>query len=305
MKYRLTAMFIILAMLLTGCAPEISREDKSEKVYATFYPIYVLSSLVLDDIPGIRLKCLVQPQDDCLRLYDLSDWDASVLAYDADCIIIGGNGLESFENALYSADEDGAAVVEATYSLELYEYTGENTYDTTGHLTGINPHAYMSADLAGQIINTICNAARKLYPEHSNKISENTEDALKKISELKNRIDGIRNNTYGKNVILMNEALEYVAKDYGLNPVYRYDRESATTIYGEKLAEAINIFSDLDADAVMIEEQAPAELIEALEEAGFEVIRINIMASGYTNARDAYCNIQLENAARIESAFNK
>jgi ABC-type Zn uptake system ZnuABC Zn-binding protein ZnuA len=164
MKYRLMALFMTVALLLTGCAPEISLTENVQQIYASFYPIYALSSLVLDEIPGIRLKCLVQPQDDCLRLYELSDWDASVISYDADCIIIGGNGLESFENTVYSFGSNGPAVISATDSSDPYEYQiVENAGTNTGHLTGKNPDLYMSVTGAMEMVQTINTSIKTLF----------------------------------------------------------------------------------------------------------------------------------------------
>ena len=32
-------------------------------VYATFYPLYAIAEMILEDVPDARLNCLVQPQD--------------------------------------------------------------------------------------------------------------------------------------------------------------------------------------------------------------------------------------------------
>ena len=55
-----------------------------------------------------------------MRDYALSDWDLSVVAYDADAVVLAGRGLESFESSLYALGEDGPAVITAMTGAVLY-----------------------------------------------------------------------------------------------------------------------------------------------------------------------------------------
>ena len=98
---KLISLFLLTAIVLSACHPLVEEEGPEELVvYATFYPIYALSERIFDGIPSMELHCLVQPQDGCLRNYELSDWDLYLLAYSADAVIEGGRGLESFSSTL-------------------------------------------------------------------------------------------------------------------------------------------------------------------------------------------------------------
>jgi len=305
MKKRLIAVLCICAMLLAGCAPVTETAEEQKQVYASFFPIYALSGLVLQDIPEIDVKCFIQPQDDCLRLYDLSDWDASVLAYDADVVIIGGRGLEAFESALYTFGEGGPAVINSMYGLRLHNDDGSSILDgNTGHLADANPYLYMSVPGARQMINVIAPAMAMLYPEYAEKIAGGLQRTDKELEKLYTENTALCADIKGEKVILMNEALIYVAEDYGLEVVYRYDRESGTTLYGEGLTAAINDLRNLDADVILIEKQAPAELTKALEAEGFTVVKIDIMNSYPANAGpEHYYEVQRNNAAALADAF--
>lgn len=305
MKYRILILLCALALSLAGCAPEIEQIEETEQIYASFYPIYALSGLVLEDISGVRLKCLVQPQDDCLRLYDLSDWDASVLAYDADAVIIGGNGLESFENALYTFGDGGPAVITATYGLSLFNDDGEAGIDgDTGHLSDANPHLYMSITGARSMLGVIAEALEELYPDKAGEIAANAQRAGGELAALRDEAKAICAETEGGKVILMNEALIYPALEYGLTVAYRYDRESGTTLYGTNLEDAVAAFDETGAKVILIEKQAPTELVRALEDAGYTVALIDIM-SAYSNSdgAEAYIETQRANAQAIADAF--
>lgn len=306
MKYRLVILLCVLALALSGCAPEIERVEKTEQIYASFYPVYALGSMLLEDVPGVRLKCLVQPQDDCLRLYDLSDWDASVLAYDADAVLIVGSGLESFESALYTFGDGGPAIITASYGLSLFNDDGEADIDgDVGHLSGANPHLYMSITGARGMLSVIAEALEELYPDKAELIAANALRADDELASLREETKAICSDAQGGQVILMNEALIYPALEYGLTVAYRYDRESGTTLYGTGLDEAISAFDATGARVILIEKQAPVELVRALEDAGYTVALIDVM-SAYSNSdgADAYIERQRANAQAIADAFS-
>ena len=101
---RLAAALILafVAAALTGCGPLVTDETETLSVYATFWPVYVLTEAVARGVPDVELRCLVQPQDGCLRAYQLSDWDDALLSSGANAVIMGGRGLESFESTLFN-----------------------------------------------------------------------------------------------------------------------------------------------------------------------------------------------------------
>ena len=307
MNRRVWALLAAVALLLTGCGPQIQQADDAPQIYASFYPIYALSSLVLENVSGIRLKCLVQPQDDCLRLYDLSDWDASVLAYDADCIIIGGGGLESFENSLYTFGGEGPAVITATYQLALFNQDGAAGIDgDTGHLADANPHLYMSVSGARKMLNVIGRSLAELYPDKITEIAAGTANADERLAEVSVINTEICSQIKGKKVILMNEALIYPAIEYGLEVAYRYDRESGTTLYGNSLKNALAELDGCGAEVIMIEKHAPTELVRALENAGYTVALMDVMSSYANDAgHEGYINALLANARAVADAFGE
>ncbi len=84
------------------CRARPTRRGRSTRPFR----VYALSAPILSGAPGITLKCLVQPQDGCLRNYELSDWDAALLG-SADAAILSGRGLESFESGIFGGRSRG------------------------------------------------------------------------------------------------------------------------------------------------------------------------------------------------------
>ena len=306
MKRALTAVLLAVALLLSGCSPVVESVQEEVRVYASFYPIYALSSLVLDGVSGIRLSCLSQPQDGCLRSYEMSDWDMHLLAYDADALIMGGRGLESYEGAMYSLGGSAPALINAMYALDLYNDDGDAVQisEDTSHLVGENPYYYMSVTGAARMVENIADSIAGLLPEKADEIAENGISARKTLSDLRSRTQEICADVRGQKVILLNEALIYPAMDYALEVEYWYDRESGDTLYGAQLTALIDALAQCHSRVVLIEKQAPAELVRALEDAGFRVALMDIMnAYALGLGGEGYISAQLENARAIAGAF--
>lgn len=297
---------LIISVFLSGCSP-IVEPDENISLYATFYPIYALTDDIMDGVPNAELHCLVQPQDGCLRKYQLSDWDIYLLGSSADGVIMGGCGLESFESSLFSLEESGPAVSAVLYNLELYNQEEEAVSDEdASHLIGANPHLYMSVDGAKMISESIAATLMSFDPEYSELYAENAEKMALELDALKAQMLDIAGNTAGKPVILMNEALIYTAQDYGFEIAEWFNRESGETLYDDSLEECIEALSDSGARVILIEKQAPQAFTAALENAGFIVARIDILSTHREQEGfDGYIQAQLCNAKAIRSAFDK
>ena len=299
------ALLLLLALVLSGCRPLVADAPETLSVYATFYPICALTEAVARDVPDLTLNCLVQPQDGCLRSYELSDWDLSLLA-SADAVIAGGRGLESFESTLFGLGEQGPAVSAVLYNLELMN--GRKTHggsEEDSHLDGPNPHLYMSIDGAKQIVESVSAMLLTMDPGYESQYIDNETRALKALDALKAEMRDIAGDTEGQRVILMNEALVYAARDYGLSVAGQFDRESGAALYDAELSECLETLAGLDARVVLIEKQAPLSLVQALEQAGYSVARIDILSTHRGDEGfEGYIGAQKNNARAIRRAFD-
>ena len=303
----LIAWIMLIAMALTGCGPLVEDAPKDVSIVASFYPVYALTEALTRDVPGVRLSCLVAPQDGCLRDYQLSDRDIYRLAGSADAVILGGCGLESFEGTLFGLGEAGPAVMALLYNLELYNEADSAHHDSEedSHLAGPNPHLYMSVDGAMEMIETAAALLETLDPEYEEAYSKNMDSAIESLEALKSKAAEIVGNADGTPVILMNEALIYVAGDYGFEVADWLDRESGVNYYDTELEECLERLAKSGAKLVLIEKQAPKPLVDALEAAGFSVARIDIFSTQRDpNGFDNYIRVQTENARAIRKALD-
>lgn len=300
-------VFLALASMLTGCKPLVQEaDDNAISVYATFYPIYALTDAVMREVPDARLHCLIQPQDGCLRAYQLSDWDAALLKRGADAVIAGGRGLESFENALFGWGETGPAVSAVLYNLELYDGQKYSDGEAYPHIQGSNPHLYMSLTGAKQIVESISATMVSMDPDYSETYIENAQTAINALDDL---LKGLRKQLAeyaDRRVALMSEALIYVARDYELVVADWIGREPGAAFGDNELAAWLERLKAADVEVVLIEKQAPQALKEALEVAGYAVAPIDVLSThAEGEGFDRYCEIQTENAGALLNAFER
>jgi len=303
---KLALLLLVFAATLCGCKPLVQEETGPISIYATFYPIYALTDAVMQGVPDAALHCLVQPQDGCLRAYQLSDWDAALLIRGADAVIAGGRGLESFESTLFSWGEDGPAVSAVLYNLELYDPQQRVDGEAQSHFQGPNPHLYMSLDGAAHIVESISATLVSLDPDYSERYISNSSKAVEALEAL---LDASRSKLAalkGRRVALMGEALIYVAQDYELEVADWIQRETGSAYGDNELAMWLERLEKADADVILIEKQAPQTLVESLEAQGYAVALIDMFSTHLEGEGfDRYLEIQSDNAKAISDAFER
>ena len=304
MRNTILVMLIVCMLLLAGCQPLVTSEKESISIYATFFPIYTLTDALMTGVPDATLHCLVQPQDGCLRDYTISDWDAYLLA-SADVVICGGRGLESFESLLFQWGDAGPAVSAVLYNLDLYQGKVKSDREDS-HLGGPNPHIYMSVDGAKQMIEGISGALMALDPGYADRYLGNEAKAEEMLDELAIDMREAAGDIAGQSIILMNEALVYTANDLGLEIATWIERDSGEALYDEQLEACMDQLNASGARVVLLEQQAPISLVQALEDAGYAVARLDILASHREGEGfQAYIDAQLNNARAIGRAFEE
>lgn len=305
-KRSVATLFFVLAVALTGCQRLVEPEKQSISVYVTFWPVYALTDAVMAEVPDATLRLLVQPQDGCLRNYQLSDWDTALLSRSADAVILGGRGLESFESTMFGWGDSGPAVTAVLYNLELYNQEDHADGETESHLRGANPHLYLSLDGAQHMIESIAASMQSLDPKYAEKYVENTQKAVERLDAQLSESRKLLAKWAGQSVILMNEALIYPALDYGLNVAEWIDRESGDNLVDSELTACLERLKAADARVILIEKQAPRRLVEALEGAGYAVARLDVLSDhGESADFNDYLSIQSANARAIARAFGE
>lgn len=287
----------LVCCALAGCVRIEMPDPEPQTAYASFYPVYVLAEGICRGVPNLSLGCIAQPQDGCIRSYTLSDRDAALLS-GADLIILGGRGLESYESAL-SAGE--IPVVSAMDSMPLVQ-NGEAQEDD--HFTGDNPWYFLSIDGARDICSVIAGAMAQLDPDFADLYTQNLERMLDQFESLRAQTDALMQGREIPGAILMQEGLRYFAADMGVGEFVEIHREAGSDMSEAELEEALAIMRESGHDVVLIERQAPQGLVEALDEAGYTVVKIDILTDhSAAEPSDTYFSAMLSNAQAFASAL--
>ncbi len=304
MKKRLLrglAALAALCLLLAGCAKRQEAEDGTKYLAASFYPLYVLSLNVTRDVPELSLSCLTQPQDGCLRSYQLSDWDYSVLR-GQDALILGGQGLESFEN-LVSSMTEGPIVITCLAGLPLLSGE-EGAYGEESHLAGNNPFIYLSIPGAMRVASTIAYSLAEIDPDYAVLYQRNLTRYLERLEKLADEANDIMAAAPAKPVALMTEGAAYFADQFALPVAVRIDHEPGVDPSDNELTDILEQLEQSGARTVILEEQAPGHLVDALREAGYSVALFDLMTTHMADGNAAaYEEIMLENCRRVARAL--
>ena len=296
---RFLLMITILVCTLSGCKPIVEEAEKNLTIYSSFYPIYALTSLVTRDVPDMTIHCLVEPQDGCLRDYQISDRDLYLLAYSADAVVLAGSGLESFADALTSESNTQIAALKLLEGLDLYQ--GHSDEDES-HFEGANPYLYLSIDGAIRMIENAESGLSVLDPDYEELYHKNANRAIEELTALRDELLAKASILNGKRAAILAEPLFYVAKMYGMDAVCTVERECGQALYGSEIDDCLNALAEAQVDVVLIEKQAPLKLVNAISDAGYAVAKIDCMnthtekegAEGYFAAHRANANALIE-----------
>lgn len=303
-KVIIIAALCVCVLPLCACRETVEEEAQSGRlVVASFYPMYALTAPILKGVPDTELRCLVQPQDGCLRDYSLSEWDVALLSL-CDVAVLGGRGLEKFESVLMRLEE-GPVVISAMSGLTLIDEDQSTEDDEQGH-SGANPWLFLSVGGAGSMAEQIAASFCYVDPGNEETYSQNLNEFLDKLSELKAEIEELLNSSRDTPIALLHEGLVYFAQEYELNIQCIVEREPLSD-YNLDEIEALTLeLKDSGVSVVLIERQAPTRLKKDLEEAGFQVCSFDTLSTHIADGdADGYASAMLNNARALKDAYGR
>lgn len=247
-----------------------------QRVYASVSPVYALAEGLLRGIDGFDLRQLTQPQLDCARLYELSDWDMVQLSTSQLCVI-WGQGLESYSGTLTSA-QTGPAVITLEDDARDFAALDEELadYDQYGHFSGIDPHSYMSFGGMRDALDALCESMQALYPAHADALAQSAARMRAQLDEALAEVKPAAAPA-AERIAVLTEGAPYMLEELGAGWAYVYPREPASDVTHADLDELLARLNAADVSAVLIERQAPAALKQALEQAGHSVRQISTL----------------------------
>ncbi len=293
----------LIALPLSGCQKLVPDEAvPARTVCASFPPVYALSAPILTGVPGITLKCLVQPQDGCLRNYELSDWDGAIFS-SADAVILSGRGLESFESQI---SEGKLAAISAAQGLTLLKNGAVAAEgDEPDHFEAENPWAYLSVAKAREMCSVIAVGMIALDPDYEAQYEDNFAHFDAELEALEGRMEEKLIAAPERSVAVAHEGLFYLTDELGLDVAAVVKREPGSELIGNDLQQALAFLKASGAKVVLLETQAPKALRDALTGAGYALALIDTLSTHAPGALDDYIVTMDKNAQAVADALSR
>ena len=156
-KYVFTAVMLAVILFVGSVLTMgyVRMEQKKEQakdgdllVVTSFYPMYVAAENVIENVEGVTLKNLSEPQTGCLHDYQLTAADMKLLSK-ADVFIVNGGGIESFLSDV-AESYPNLKIVQACDSIDLLEPAegSEESHDDSGSDADVDSeeHLYENED---------------------------------------------------------------------------------------------------------------------------------------------------------------
>lgn len=221
-RWSLLALVPLFALLpMTGCGgsdPVWDEKHPGPKVVVSFAPLYCFAANVAG--PDAQVKNVMTttgPHD-----FNPTDNDARLLAK-ADLLLI--NGLE-LDNSLADALKRGSgnrklAILDLGKSIpEAQLMQGECHHDHHGHdkphSHGIDPHVWLSPEMAVLMTGAIRDKLVELDPAHEAGYKQRTAEYIAKLQKLHADGKEMLKEKKDRNVVTFHEALNYFARSFDL-----------------------------------------------------------------------------------------
>ena len=116
----LLCIFVVslgLTTIYVNNAKDNTHAEDKLVVVTSFYPMYIMAENILQEVDGVEVFNLSEPQTGCLHDFQLTPADMKLLST-ADVFIVNGGGIESFLEDV-AQEYPNLAILKATEHLSL------------------------------------------------------------------------------------------------------------------------------------------------------------------------------------------
>lgn len=305
-----------------------STDEKTEDfvVVTSFYPMYIAAMNVMEDVPGVTLKNLSEPQTGCLHDFQLTPEDMKLLST-ADVFIINGGGIESFMEEIAKAYPN-LIVIDASEGIALLEgdhdHEGETDHiheeghdhihkdeidqsheedQAHDHDEEVNAHAWMSVPLYRRQVENIANGLAEVNPKNASFYEANALGYDTRLAKLEEKQQEVIELVKDQSAIMFHCAFDYVAEDYGLHVAFCMDLDEERQVSAGEVAEVLSIIETEDVKYIFAEELYGKSMCDMVQkEADVTVVYLDPLNRG-DYAKDSYIEAMSRNIELIKEAF--
>ncbi len=304
-KKILTLLLIILAFMLTACDNSHNVDDNKLNIVASFYPMYIATSNIIDGASNVELSLLASPDVGCLHDYQLTVNDMMKLE-NADIFVINGSGMESFLDKAISTypqiniitASEGLVIEEENELQEDLEH-----FHKHNHNHEINSHVWVSIPLYIEEVKNITNKLIEIDNENAEIYQKNCDDYIIKLNDLNTKMHAVIDKFEHKDIVTFHEAFNYFADELDLNIVAVIEREPGTSPSAKDVASIIDEVRLHSVNAIFVEPQYLKTAATTIaNETKVNVYELDPIVSGGLE-KEAYIDIMEKNLKVLEEAL--
>lgn len=345
-KYVFVAVLLVVltigsfALSMTGTT--IEKKEDELLVVTSFYPVYIATLNVADQVEGVQVQCLTQTNTGCVHDIQLTTQDMRLLEQ-ADVFIVNGADMESYLDSIKERYPN-LQIVDTSEGTEILESSGEHhhedeeviheesdhdeeedvhenhehedisdvhveAHDTKeevaehDHNHVHNAHVWLNMDNYSIQVENIGNALAEMDKEHQSQYRNNVETYQQKIRNLQSQ--GKEVSDMGDvHVVSTHEAFSYFAENFNWHVAQTVNMDENTSLKAQEVSEMIELVEKEQIAYVFTEELYGTALSDVLEEeTECQIILLDTLVTG-TADKDAYLKGMEKNLEALKEVLS-
>lgn len=254
-----------------GVGRDEARQEESLQVVTSFYPMYIATMNIIDDVEGVELSNLTENQGGCLHDYQLTAADMKKLE-GADVLIINGGGMEHFLERIVEAYPD-LAIIDASEGIE--------TEDDNAHYW-VDPERYKKQ------LSNITEGLGRLDEAHRESFVKNCEAYQTEVTRIEEKLLKAAEEFPEEKAVLFHDAFAYLAKRLGITIAYSIELEEDTSLNTGEIAEIVDTVRADNVRLLFTEKQFSDSIPAGISrETGASICVVDTLVNGEMK-KDAY-----------------
>lgn len=322
----LLILMMLIMLVFSGCSKE-SVDTSKINIVTSFYPMYIATANIVDDVEDVELRNLTAATTGCLHDYQLTTANMITLST-ADILVINGSGMEGFIEKAVSTYESlkvvdaSKGIIENHNHIEDENLNSNHEHDEKheqnviqkvdiekiaehnhNHNHGENAHIWVSISMHIEQVENIKNELIKINPENAEKYIKNANNYISKLEELKKKMHESIDNVANKKIVTFHEAFEFFAEEFGLEIVSVIEREPGTYPSAGEVADIIDLVRSKEVKAIFVEPQYSRSAADTIaRETGVSVYTLDPIVTGELN-KNAYIELMNSNLEALKEAL--
>ena len=292
---------IIVSLIIYGNVKEERKPQNNEtKILTSFYPIYIMTLNITNGVKGIEVSNMAEKLAGCIHDYTLTTTDLRKFE-NADIFIQNGAGLENFSDKIASSYPN-VKIINAAQNVTNFIYSDGKNDDTEKNEDGeeeeSNSHIWLSIENYKKEVQEIATELSTLNLENADIYRKNCNTYLQKLDDLQEKFKKL--NLQGEKAICLNESLEYLLKENGIDETFVETDHEQASISAKMVKDIISKMQEENIKSIFIDKDDSDKLAKVLQNE--TNAKIYVLNSGMNGKDDlnSYINIMEENLKALK-----